>query len=103
MPPKIGAVVQVQVDDKSQKVRLDEHDPTINTKVQWKKMHEAPDSFTEELRFDKAAAAVRLRASGPHGTAGPWKPRSAPSLLMRFASRTKAPIWPRRSWPASVS
>jgi hypothetical protein len=50
MPPKIGAIVQVQVDAKSQQVRFDEHDPTINTKVQWKKMHEAPDSFNEALR-----------------------------------------------------
>jgi hypothetical protein len=49
MPPEIGAVVRVLVEAKSQQVRFDEHDPTINTKVQWKKMREAPDSFADTL------------------------------------------------------
>lgn len=49
LPPKVGAVVQVEVDPKTQKVRFDESDPSINTKAQLKKMNERSDSFKETL------------------------------------------------------
>jgi hypothetical protein len=49
LPPDIGATVGVQVNHKDQSVRFDESDPSINTKVQWKKMHDAPDSFRAAL------------------------------------------------------
>ena len=49
VPPKIGATVRVEVDRKTQKVRFDESDPSINTKVLWKKSREAPDSFRQKL------------------------------------------------------
>ena len=42
-------------------------------------------------------------ASGPRGMAGPWRLKCARSSLMRFRSRMRARIWPRRLWPASVS
>lgn len=45
VPVGPGAVVRVQVHRKDQKARFDESDPTINTKIQWKKMHEAPGAL----------------------------------------------------------
>ena len=47
LPPKVGAVVKVQVDTKHQKVRFDESDPSINTKAQAKQLRDGPDSFRE--------------------------------------------------------
>jgi hypothetical protein len=49
LPPNVGAVVRVEVDPKTQKVRFDESDPSVNTKAQLKRMNERSDSFNETL------------------------------------------------------
>ncbi len=64
LPPDVGAVVRVEVDHKHQKVRFDESDPSINTKAQWKKMQEAPDSFRQALHEPPGTVSPRFDGDG---------------------------------------
>src|SRR5579862_5933718 len=49
------------------------------------------------------SAFSNCSVSGLRGTAGPWRPKSARSLLTPFGNPMKVPTLPRRLWPGSVS